>query len=91
MCSSSSSSSSIQEYAQHCLQQARAVIETDVVRVEHLLRQVGKQLKRLRDPDLEGLNSDMSATFCYEGCAGCVSLLCTVRVHVRGSVPATRL
>jgi hypothetical protein len=50
------SRSSITAYARHCLEQNRAVSKTDVMRIEHLLRQGGKQLELLRSPDFSGFS-----------------------------------
>lgn len=47
---------SIQAYARHTLEQHRAVSKGDVMRIEYLLRQGGKQLERLRSPDFSGFS-----------------------------------
>jgi succinate dehydrogenase assembly factor 1 len=51
------SKGAIQAYARHTLEQHRATVSKgDVMRIEHLLRQGGRQLERLRSPDFSGFS-----------------------------------
>jgi succinate dehydrogenase assembly factor 1 len=46
--------SSVKAYARHQLETHRALPRADVMRIEHLLRQGGKQLAQLADPGFSG-------------------------------------